>query len=212
MKRAAFTLIELLVVTAVISILAAIAIPNLMEAQTRAKTARAQADLRTYAGALETYRVDHAAYPPSSGLGPFAMPMVMVNPISARLHPLTTPIAYLSRLPADVFRTEKDFNGFGIEIYDIYDYLDAATASIGSGLTSGGAWRMSSAGPDLLQAWGGRTAGETECAAQGVDYDPTNGTVSPGDIVRTGPRVATRNGMMPDNPLNPQRPAWVRVM
>ena len=56
LRPRAFTLIELLVVVAVIAILAAIALPNFLEAQTRAKVSRVAADLRTIATALETYR------------------------------------------------------------------------------------------------------------------------------------------------------------
>src|SRR3978361_2219273 len=55
----AFTLIELLIVVAIIAILAAIAVPNFLEAQTRSKVVRVKADMRTLATALEAYRVDN---------------------------------------------------------------------------------------------------------------------------------------------------------
>ena len=52
-----FTLIELLIVVAIIAILAAIAIPNFLEAQTRAKVARVLSDQRTLGTAVEQYSV-----------------------------------------------------------------------------------------------------------------------------------------------------------
>jgi type II secretion system protein G len=68
-KRLGFTLIELLVVVAIIAILAAIAVPNFLAAQTRAKVARARNDLRVASGALEAYRVDNGRYPFHRGYG-----------------------------------------------------------------------------------------------------------------------------------------------
>src|SRR5258705_1906491 len=58
-----FTLIELLIVVAIIAILAAIAVPNFLQAQTRAKVSRTLADMRTVGMALEAYRVDNRSYP-----------------------------------------------------------------------------------------------------------------------------------------------------
>lgn len=58
-----FTLIELLVVIAIIGILAAIAIPNLLNALQRGKQKRTMADIRTLATAVETYNADNSSYP-----------------------------------------------------------------------------------------------------------------------------------------------------
>ncbi len=57
-QQTGFTLIELLIVVAIIAILAAIAIPNFLEAQTRTKVSRVKTDMRSAAVALEAYRVD----------------------------------------------------------------------------------------------------------------------------------------------------------
>ena len=99
MTHRAFTLVELLVVIAVIAILAAIAIPNFLEAQTRAKVTRAKADLRVIAEALESYHVDHGRYPPAAGVGPHHTSSHFANPVSRRLIPLTTP-RRIHHLPA----------------------------------------------------------------------------------------------------------------
>ncbi len=107
----AFTLIELLVVVAIIAILAAIAVPNLLAAQLRAKVSRAQAELKSMANALEIYRVDNRQYPPNSGVGQDSNPFAAANPVSRRLQPLTTPVSYIHALPADIFRPKHDPSG-----------------------------------------------------------------------------------------------------
>ena len=58
-----FTLIELLIVVAIIAILAAIAVPNFLEAQVRSKVSRTRSDVRTIATGLESYAVDNNHYP-----------------------------------------------------------------------------------------------------------------------------------------------------
>jgi type II secretion system protein G len=213
----AFTLIELLITVAIIAILAAIAVPNFLEAQTRAKVARAQSDLRVITGALEAYHVDHNRYPPAGGVGPHSLNTLFAHPVSLRLIPLTTPTAYLSSIPQDPYvPRESIFRTAGVsETYDTYDYVDVPTKlGDGSGITSGGAWRLMSAGPDLIFAAGGVTASpsDTDDRRMGVDYDPTNGTLSVGELVRVSAAQApTTLGGSPSDLSNPDRPEVLRV-
>jgi type II secretion system protein G len=62
-NSAGFTLIELLIVIAIIGILAAIAIPNLLNAVQRGKQKRTMADIKALAVAIEAYHVDNSGYP-----------------------------------------------------------------------------------------------------------------------------------------------------
>jgi general secretion pathway protein G len=62
-KESGFTLIELLIVIAIIGILAAIAIPNLLNAVQRGKQKRTMSDMRAIATGIEAYAVDNNFYP-----------------------------------------------------------------------------------------------------------------------------------------------------
>jgi prepilin-type N-terminal cleavage/methylation domain-containing protein len=193
----AFTLIELLIVVAIIAILAAIAVPNFLEAQTRAKASRVKADLRTVATALEAYNVDNNDYPMNDGY-------FNILPIQ-----ITTPIAYLSSsLLIDPFtEKETDPNYGDLEKYYTYNRivrldealrlmttipgyimtLEAVDDPIGNNgaFQKYGQWRILSLGPDRI--YGDTAAFPADFPMYGSDisYDPTNGTNSWGNIIRT---------------------------
>lgn len=63
LNKKGFTLIELLIVVAIIGIIAAIAIPNLLNAIQRGKQKRTMADMRAVGTAVEAYAVDNNLYP-----------------------------------------------------------------------------------------------------------------------------------------------------
>lgn len=100
-NRRGFTLIELLIVVAIIGILAAIAIPNFMEAQVRAKVARSQADMRELKNAIYQYQVDWDTWPADSygGTDPCGARALAGWSTFFTLQELSTPVEYISRVP-----------------------------------------------------------------------------------------------------------------
>ncbi len=79
-----FTLIELLIVVAIIGIIAAIAIPNLLNAIDRGKQKRTMADMRSIATAIESYSVDNNFYPTAANIAALA---TAIQPVYIRMLP-----------------------------------------------------------------------------------------------------------------------------
>jgi prepilin-type N-terminal cleavage/methylation domain-containing protein len=189
----AFTLIELLIVVAIIAILAAIAVPNFLEAQTRAKVSRVKNDMRSAGVALESYMIDNNTYP---------WPKALIGYYLEYTMELSTPVAYLSSsalrdpfLPSSLTTKWALPNGFQgsyqyVSMCGYWKMYPAATytADLGADWPGMKAYCVSSYGPD-------RKPDGIEWAAVEVTinkpvtgrfYDPTNGTVSWGDIGRFG--------------------------
>lgn len=118
MKRMhGFTLIELLIVIAIILILIAIALPNFLEAQARAKVAKTAGEARSLGIAVESFRIDRGMLlvdiwdddSPSgllrliSEFGTIGNSNKSTRLASDVLAPLTTPVAYIKEIPQDPF-------------------------------------------------------------------------------------------------------------
>lgn len=206
-KHTAFTLIELLIVVAIIAILAAIAVPNLLEAQTRAKVSRSMADIQTLATAVEIYRLDANYYPlpaavmAANGSIQYPMPSPMHSMYSHNFlaGSLTSPIAYVTSLSADPFirPAPEPQRENELYYYQNFEYTEKLVALNGGSMPptmiqryrAYGLWVMFACGPDrdrkdLAPARVG-PAGDLVNAM----YDPSNGTVSNGDIIRTQKRT-----------------------
>ena len=168
-----FTLIELLIVVAIIAILAAIAVPNFLEAQTRSKIARVKNDMRNLATALESYRIDNNRY------------IGHVDTIR-EFYPLTSPIAYITSVPVCPFafihalRENLGADAWNYHMEPVFDMItlcgDPGSSICRDLYAHGKVWLLWSIGPDLVHNM--NTVGE---------YDATNGTRSLGDISRSGP-------------------------
>ncbi|MCD6385900.1 prepilin-type N-terminal cleavage/methylation domain-containing protein [Candidatus Sumerlaeota bacterium] len=202
MKRSkGFTLIELLIVVAIIAILAAIAVPNFLEAQTRSKVSRVKGDQRTLATGLESYYVDNNSYPvwttdPNKSVnnlgdantGAAKRHSFRVWTTPNEFHTLTTPISYLTSYFRDPFADTKgatfgyyaDDNGWIVWSYGPDTDEDSTDASKNSDID---------ADVETLYNSGISQPSYTLIAMDGASgesytYDATNGTISPGDVWR----------------------------
>ena len=205
----AFTLIELLIVVAIIAILAAIAVPNFLEAQTRSKISRVKADIRSVMTALESYRVDNNEYPIVDNR--YIAPNAQINRGDLRdVIGLSTPVAYLTSTNiADPFyegTAVKPLNTLQVINIELYRKQGGASFTNAPWPASQSGFMVFSWGPDnqigpfarvdsypyadgYNYTYGGTRDWLPEHAGGGyfraaAAYDPTNGTVSQGDIFR----------------------------
>lgn len=200
MKSRGFTLIELLIVIAIILILIAIALPNFLEAQVRAKVTKCMAEERTLETAMEEYFQDFKMYPTDHDNDE-------LTNFETGMFQLTSPIKYMSTLPYDPFNQ----GGGGLEGSEPGWYEMASCSPKPREFHSGvGLWRgalgirnqihayiILGAGPDGGEGYHGNDdwpwsrRSDVVCVKGGggmggMNYAPTNGTKSRGDIMKYG--------------------------
>jgi hypothetical protein len=168
----------------------------LMPAQIRGKKSRMYSDLRTIATALEFYNVDEGTYP---------APNWERNPSWYHVYEaLTTPVAYLTGVPRDLFASSKTTGpaqygyGAGLEglgyawrewpapnVYPCDVYLLESVGLDGARQNANG--RLAT----HLYPWPDIDATDEE-ELMSMIYDPTNGTFSSGQIYRSGGQFIDR--------------------
>ncbi|MCX7011723.1 MAG: hypothetical protein NTW86_03995 [Candidatus Sumerlaeota bacterium] len=190
--------------------MAAIAVPNFLEAQVRSKVSRAKADMRSIATAIEAYSADwnrpmlrqgELARAKCCSVGAFynAQPEGTVQRASHAM--LTTPVAYMTSILNDPFTEKgtKNWNtGGGGRTSGVYGIQSFGAGCFETDYPGSGhfkAWRMGYTWALCSRGPGRNNRGNivnlvtgTMSGAQNEEhyvYNPSNGTVSMGWILRT---------------------------
>ncbi|MEN6626544.1 MAG: hypothetical protein ABFD69_09985 [Candidatus Sumerlaeia bacterium] len=199
-RRDAFTLAELIIVTIIILLLASLVTPAIHKPSPKGQISRVQNDIRSISLAMESYRIANGTYPASEMDTPLPGRTTRIE-VDLRL--LTTPQAYLNRVPQDVFRRLAQDPNPEFRVYAVAYETSAPTFA----KYPRTAWMTWSIGLDMLDNTGGyhaiRSVLRNESAPfpcvgadktgkfiggtgalNGLRYDPTNGVYSYGDIYR----------------------------
>lgn len=215
MKKKGFTLIELLIVVAIIGILAAIAVPNFLNAQTRAKVARCYSDMKSLTTSISIFNTEKGMMLVDirDDDNDFCLERILeeFNGVGhnggggnrnnmAVLSPLTSPISYMSSLPISPFVPKQLFTNtsgnneawgrVGNEVYVYWDNdpevkNDSGTNNKDFNLQFMGRYAPRLKPWDFILISYGPGAGSDTTLTKGVPYHPSNGLISGGEIFMT---------------------------
>ncbi len=193
--KPAFSAVELLLVAGMTAILVAIAVPGYMEAKVRAEVVTTQVQMREISGALAQYSIDFNGQLPEK-------PASAVD--TAPLKRLLS-MGLLTNEPVDEFKEGLQAYGkYYVNPYITFDYIENKQRIVfgrvleNSGYSpsqqtqsSNSFWYLKSIGPDQTDfhdEGGVRGQNKMNPAMQIVEYDPSNGIFSLGEITHVGRR------------------------
>ncbi|WP_297774245.1 type II secretion system major pseudopilin GspG [uncultured Roseovarius sp.] len=132
-----FSLLELMVVVVIMSILALVVMPRIIDRPDQARVARVQSDLAVLSGAVKLYKLDNFRYP-STEQGLRALVEV---PTTAPVPQNYASSGYIDRLPEDPWGSEYQYLQPGVhDEFDIFT-LGADGVAGGSGVDADiGSW------------------------------------------------------------------------
>ncbi len=117
--QAGFSLLELMVVVVILSILALVIVPRVIDRPDQARAARVNSDLAVIENAVRLYRLDNFKYPTTDqGLSALVTP-----PVAEPLPPNWAQGGYLDRLPRDPWGGEYQYLSPGVYgDFDVFSY------------------------------------------------------------------------------------------
>jgi general secretion pathway protein G len=124
-----FSLIELMVVVAILSILALVVVPRVMDRPDQARIARAKTDLSALAAALNLYRLDNFTYPTTEQ----GLQALVQKPGLPPVPPAWAANGYIDRVPRDPWGRDYQYLAPGVHgPFDIFSFgADGATGGTG---------------------------------------------------------------------------------
>ncbi|MHB8623483.1 MAG: type II secretion system major pseudopilin GspG [Sulfuricaulis sp.] len=118
-KSAGFTLIEILVVVVILSILAALIVPKIMDRPDQARVVAAKSDISAIISALKMYRLDNGVYPSTEQ----GLQALVTKPESGDVPSNWKSSGYLERLPKDPWQHDYQYLNPGLHgEVDVWSY------------------------------------------------------------------------------------------
>lgn len=136
-RDAGFSLLELMVVVVILSILALVIVPRVIDRPDQARAARAQSDIAAVASALQLYRLDNLYYPTTDQ----GLAALVSRPATDPAPANYATNGYIDRLPRDPWGEPYQYLSPGVHgQYDVFTY-GADSAAGGSGADADiGSW------------------------------------------------------------------------